>query len=91
VVIEGLARQARVTRSTHDTLILGFELDDGARSMADIILGKARPCPYDEQTDSTCRVCPASSMHGHACCQQAPLAGQKGYACCSQGLHQGPT
>ena len=39
-LIEGLAREARVTRSTHDSLILGFELDDGARSMADIVLGK---------------------------------------------------
>ena len=45
-VIEGLAREARITRSTHDSLILGFELDDGARSMADIVLGKVPGCAY---------------------------------------------
>ena len=39
-MIEGLASEARVTRATRDALILGFELTDGAKSMADIVLGK---------------------------------------------------
>ncbi len=43
VVIEGLASEARVARATRDALILGFELTDGAKSMADIILGKVWP------------------------------------------------
>ena len=42
VVIEGLASEARVTRATRDALTLGFELTDGAKSMADIVLGKVR-------------------------------------------------
>ncbi len=39
-IIEGLAREAVVTSISREALVLGFELTDGAKSMADIILGK---------------------------------------------------
>ena len=39
-IFEGLAREACITRSSPEALILGFELTDGSKSMADIILGK---------------------------------------------------
>lgn len=41
-IIEGLAREAVVTSASKEALVLGFELTDGAKSMADIILGKVR-------------------------------------------------
>jgi hypothetical protein len=42
-LIEGLAGEAYVSRSSPEALILGVELADGSRSMVDIILGKVRP------------------------------------------------
>ena len=39
-LIEGLSQDARVTRADEDGLVLGFELQDGAKSMVDIALGK---------------------------------------------------
>ena len=39
-LIEGLSTEARVTRADSDGLVLGFELQDGPQSMADIVLGK---------------------------------------------------
>ncbi|CAL8470414.1 g9956 [Coccomyxa elongata] len=41
-IIEGLATEAVVTSVSKEALVLGFELTDGAKSMADIILGKLR-------------------------------------------------
>ena len=42
-LIEGLTTEARVTRADSDGLVLGFELQDGPKSMADIVLGKVYP------------------------------------------------
>ena len=39
-LIEGLSQDARVTRSDEDGLVLGFELQEGLKSMVDIALGK---------------------------------------------------
>ena len=39
-LIEGLSQEARVTKVDDQGLILGFELQDGPRSMVDIALGK---------------------------------------------------
>ncbi len=39
-IIEGLADEAVITHASKEALVLGFELTDGAKSMADIILGK---------------------------------------------------
>ncbi len=45
-IIEGLAREAVVTHASKEALVLGFELTDGAKSMADIILGKVSLTHY---------------------------------------------
>ena len=42
-LIEGLTQDARVTRADEDGLVLGFELQDGPKSMVDIALGKVSP------------------------------------------------
>lgn len=47
-IIKGLAREAVVTHASKEAVILGFELTDGAKSMADIILGKVLPCTCQE-------------------------------------------
>ena len=39
-LIAGLSQHARVTRADEDGLVLGFELQDGPKSMVDIVLGK---------------------------------------------------
>ncbi len=39
-LIEGLTQHARVTRANEEGLVLGFELQDGPKSMVDIALGK---------------------------------------------------
>lgn len=39
-LIAGLSQHARVTRADKDGLVLGFEVQDGPKSMVDIVLGK---------------------------------------------------
>ena len=39
-LVEGLTQRARVTRANEEGLLLGFELQDGPKSMVDIALGK---------------------------------------------------
>ena len=39
-LIQGLAQEARVTKANEQGLVLGFEVQDGPKSMVDIVLGK---------------------------------------------------
>lgn len=54
-LIEGLSQDARVTRADEDGLVLGFELQDGPKSMVDIALGKVSP--YADHTQRLTSLC----------------------------------
>jgi hypothetical protein len=64
-LIEGLSQDARVTRADEDGLVLGFELQDGPKSMVDIALGKVSPFPdHIQRPTSLMCMCAQNSIIG---------------------------